>query len=476
MRGFVPTPESLVDHMVNLLFEGQVIDSEDRLLDPGCGAGAFMEGLLRWSSASRSRLPQMTGMEIDGPLAAQAACQFRYHECVSVVQDDFLRSEHIGKYQYIIGNPPYVSILGLDEREKTEYRSMYRAATGRFDLYMLFFERAIDALEPGGRMVFVTPEKFTYVDSASALRELLGDCDVRRLELLPEDSFGDLVTYPLVTVVEKIKTYGMTRIVDRAGFEKSVRLPRDGVSWGPLLNGSSSGGPEAGDMTDVLSAVCERVSCGVATGADGVFVFERDELPTEFARFAWPTVAGRDLVTSSARIETHSVMVVPYTDDGNLMPFENLGSFGDYLMDPQISARLLERSCVKRKPWYAFHETPHMSRILRPKILCKDIARRPTFWIDKSGATVPRHSTYYIVPTDESILDPLCEYLNGKRAHDWLVENCQRAANGFIRTQSNVLKRLPIPSELVKDEWRRPGLQLRTPNGGARPAVLEQVV
>ena len=475
MRGFVPTPEWLVDHMVSLLFEGRVIDSGDRLLDPGCGAGAFMDGLLRWSSANRSRLPHVIGMEIDGPLAVRAASLFRRDKRVSVVQGDFLRSEHIGKYQYIIGNPPYVSILGLDEREKTEYRSMYRTATGRFDLYMLFFERAVDALEPGGRLVFVTPEKFTYVDSASALRALLGHCDVRRLELLPEDSFGDLVTYPLVTVVEKSGTAGMTRVVDRVGIEKSVRLPRDGVSWGPLLNGSSTGTvPE--DVTDVLSAVCDRVSCGVATGADKVFVFERDQLPTEFARFAWPTVAGRDLDTSSERIETHSVMVVPYTDDSNLVPLENLGSFGDYLMDPQISARLLERSCVRRKPWYAFHETPNMSQVLRPKILCKDIARRPTFWIDRSGATVPRHSTYYIVPTDESILDPLCEYLNGKQAHDWLVENCQRAANGFIRTQSNVLKRLPIPSELVKDEWRRPELQLNRPNGGSSPAVLEQAV
>ena len=257
--------------------------------------------------------------------------------------------------------------------------------------------------------------------------------------------------------------------------EKSVSIPVGGASWGPLLNGSKTDS-DLGHMKDVLSSVCDRVSCGVATGADKVFVFERDQLPTEFTRLAWPTVAGRDLDTSSERIETHSVMVVPYTDDGNLIPFENLGSFGDYLIDPQISARLLERSCVKRKPWYAFHETPHMSRILRPKILCKDIARRPTFWIDRSGATVPRHSTYYIVPADESILDPLCEYLNGKQAHDWLVENCQRAANGFIRTQSNVLKRLPIPSELVKDEWRRPGSQLNTPNGEARSAVLEQVV
>ena len=476
MRGFVPTPEWLVDHMVDLLFEGRTIDSEDRLLDPGCGTGAFMQGVMRWSSGAQSRLPYMTGIEIDHQLAIEAASQFKGDAHVTVVQRDFLRYKPKKRFHYIIGNPPYVSILQLDEREKAEYRSLYRSATGRFDLYMLFFERAIDALEPGGRMVFVTPEKFTYVESASALRALLSDCDVRRLELLPEDVFEDLVTYPLVTVVEKSRTGRTTQVIDRLGVEKLVRIPQGGVSWGPLLNGSKINS-EVGHMENVLAAVCDRISCGVATGADKVFVFERDRLPAEFVRFAWPTIAGRDLDTSSARIETHSVMLVPYSDDGNLIPFGSLGSFGDYLMEPEISTRLLERTCVRRKPWYAFHETPKMSEILRPKILCKDIARRPTFWIDRSGTTIPRHSTYYIVPRDESILDPLCEYLNGTQSRDWLLENCQRAANGFIRTQSNVLKRLPIPSELVKDEWQRFGGQLSTSKGGElSPVALEQVV
>lgn len=474
MRGFVPTPGKLVDHMVGLLFEGRVVGSGERLLDPGCGGGAFIKGILRWSAAARTRLPHITGIELDRQLALEATSQFRSNPHVSVLEGDFLRTKPLGKYRYVIGNPPYVSILRLDEREKAEYKTLYRTATGRFDLYMLFFERALEILEPGGRLVFVTPEKFTYVDSASSLRALISAYDVRKLELLPEDTFGDLVTYPLVTVVEKGKDGRTTRIVNREGIEKAARLPHGGMSWGPLLNGSRSD-LKPGRMTDILSTVCDRVSCGIATGADRVFVFERDELPVDLHQFAWPTVAGRDLDASKDRIAAHSVMLVPYDANGTLIPLEDLGPFGQYLMKPQVSARLLKRTCAARKPWYAFHETPSMSQVLRPKILCKDIARRPAFWLDRSGATAPRHSTYYIVPKDESILEPLCEYLNGRQAHDWLVENCQRAANGFIRTQSNVLKRLPIPSELVTDTWDMPGpmLNVRRPDSG--PHVLEKV-
>lgn len=98
-----------------------------------------------------------------------------------------------------------------------------------------------------------------------------------------------------------------------------------------------------------------------------------------------------------------------------------------------------------RKPWYAYHETPPLAHIRRPKILCKDITATPFFIADPEGRIVPRHSAYYIVPADPSCLDDLVQYLNSAPARDWLRLHCQRAANGFLRVQSHALKRLPVP-------------------------------
>ena len=460
--------------MVHQLFEGRRVTVGERLLDPGSGTGAFIDGVLRWSAATGVRPPLITGIEIDDRLTARARERFHANDGISLVDGDFLTANDPRKYDYIIGNPPYVSILGLDEREKSVYRRRYLSATGRFDLYMLFFEQALRSLEPGGRLVFVTPEKFTYVASASSLRTLLASYDVRTLELLPEDTFEDLLTYPLITVVDKIEGNGTTRIVNREGTERVVCLPQHTMNWGPLVHGSKKDCDSLQTSTP-LSSICDRISCGIATGADKVFVFERNDLPPDFHRFALPTIGGRTLDTSKALIETSAVMLLPYNMDGTLAALNDLGPFGDYLMDPQIFARLMERTCVTRKPWYAFHETPNMSQLLRPKIVCKDIGRRPAFWVDRSGVTVPRHSTYYIVPKDGSILAPLCEYLNSNYVSDWLLENCQRAANGFIRTQSNVLKHLPIPPEFVThlSHISKPILNSRHPT--MAPSVLEMI-
>jgi hypothetical protein len=141
-------------------------------------------------------------------------------------------------------------------------------------------------------------------------------------------------------------------------------------------------------------------------------------------------------------------MLTPYANDGSLIPENQLGPLGDYLRKPRIRQRLAQRTCARRKPWYAFHETPPLLEILRPKILCKDITRRPYFWMDPEGKLVPRHSVYYIVPEDPSALDSICRYLNSEEVAHWLTEHCQRAASDFLRLQSNVLKMLPVPDEL----------------------------
>ncbi len=86
-----------------------------------------------------------------------------------------------------------------------------------------------------------------------------------------------------------------------------------------------------------------------------------------------------------------------------------------------------------------------MSDLLRPKILCKDISKKPCFWADKDAKFVPRHSVYYIVPNDPEIIDELVDYLNSIEAQNWLEDHCHRAANGFLRLQSTVLKKLPVP-------------------------------
>jgi adenine-specific DNA-methyltransferase len=442
VKGFVPTPSGTVDLMVDLLFRRGAPDARSRILDPGCGTGAFIDGVERWCRRHRTRLPQIVGVESDPRHVSVLRRKFRGQANVKIHHEDFLEGSS-ATFDYVVGNPPYVGIEQLSEGEKASFRGRYAAARGRFDLYLLFFEQALKQLRPGGRLVFITPEKFLYVETAGALREMLARRNVEEIRLMPEDTFGELVTYPTITTINNAPARDV-RVMLRDGTQRSVRLLPGVRSWLPAINGSDTDG-DAPRLEDA----CLRVSCGVATGADGVFVMRTDEIDEPLRPFAYPTVAGRELVPGDTSLRSRNSMLIPYDRAGALLPLGQLGAFRRYLEQTQVSTKLRARTCVERKPWYAFHETPPLHEILQPKILCKDITDRPRFWADYEGSLVPRHSVYYIVPKNPTHVDGLLDYLRSDGAIHWLQRNCQRASKGFIRVQSRNLQRLPIPQDFV---------------------------
>jgi adenine-specific DNA-methyltransferase len=65
MKGFVPTPQPIVDLMVGKLFEGRWPEKGDLVLDPGCGKGEFIAGVLRWCAVHGAPIPTVVGVEND---------------------------------------------------------------------------------------------------------------------------------------------------------------------------------------------------------------------------------------------------------------------------------------------------------------------------------------------------------------------------------------------------------------------------
>lgn len=447
VKGHVPTPKSVVDLMVGKLFAGRAPSAHDHLLDPGCGRGEFIDGVLRWCGQYSLDSPKIIGVELNPEHAGPARERFGSNPGIEVRTRDFLLPDD-SRYDFIIGNPPYVPITGLDEAERTRYRKQYSTAVERFDLYLLFFEQCLRQLAPEGRLCLITPEKFEYTHSAQPLRRLLANRALVEVHHLDEETFPGLVTYPTVTtLVNRAPVRGeRTEVIRRDGATLRVRLPVDGSSWAPVIN-PVCGAPTFG-LT--LEDVCERISCGIATGSDSVFVLAENEVPPTLRKFSYPTISGRQLGPHGPdEYRLTSAMLVPYDGKGKLLPETQLGDLLTFLSRPDIERRLKRRTCVsgRQRVWYRFHDNVPLEDMLKPKLLAKDITSEPHFWADAEGKVVPRHTAYYVVPKAGVPLKALQDYLNGPVAVGWLKSNCQRAANGFYRVQSAILKKLPVPIE-----------------------------
>ena len=90
VKGFVPTPASMVDVMVAKLFAERAPSSDTSVLDPGCGDGEFIEGILRACAANGWAVPRIVGVELDPNRAAAAKRRFTPYPHVEIRHADFL--------------------------------------------------------------------------------------------------------------------------------------------------------------------------------------------------------------------------------------------------------------------------------------------------------------------------------------------------------------------------------------------------
>jgi len=109
------------------------------------------------------------------------------------------------EYDYVVGNPPYVRIQNLPDKQKEMMDTLYDATTGNYDIYCPFYERGLDWLrEDSGKLGFITPNQFMVTDYGEGLRKVLLD-DARIKEVYDfRDSgvFEDATNYPAIVILE----------------------------------------------------------------------------------------------------------------------------------------------------------------------------------------------------------------------------------------------------------------------------------
>ena len=118
---------------------------------------------------------------------------------------EFKRVLDRGGFDIIIGNPPYVRIQTQDRADANYYRKSYESAYKSFDLYVLFLERAVQVLKPGGILGFIASGKFLKNAYGKKLQNfLIRETTVDQIVDLSElQVFGDATTYPIVIMVRK---------------------------------------------------------------------------------------------------------------------------------------------------------------------------------------------------------------------------------------------------------------------------------
>ncbi|MFL6335527.1 MAG: Eco57I restriction-modification methylase domain-containing protein [Pyrinomonadaceae bacterium] len=493
-------------------------------VEPAAGEGAFLAPMavrLIRSALSKGREP----LECQGSLLAyeldqESADVARTRVSRALIEEGIPEADtlaagwvRVGDYlaeaaglpraDFVVGNPPYIRLEDVPADLAGYYRTAYRTMKGRADLYVAFFEAALNQLADGGVCAFICADRWMLNHYGGELRRLVTSKFAVEavVEMHEADVFASEVSaYPAVTIIRRgsqraavVASVGRDAVEDGGALAKCLRLTADGEA-GRLPEGASAArvnswfvGDEPWPCTSperlaLLKKLEERflpleskdtgtrVGIGVATGADNIFI-TKDETLVEQSRLL-PLAMASDI--SSGRLKwAGNYLVNPWDEDGLV----------DLRQYPQLKAYLerhreaLARRHVAQKngrSWARTIDRVNSALTGRPKLYVADIKDRLNPVLDR-GETYPHHNLYFVRSHGWNL-----EVLGGLLLSDvaqFFVE-CYgvRMRGGYLRFQAQYLRRIrvPKPGEVTAEQAEHLRRAFRTRDAAeATAATLE---
>lgn len=490
-RGAIFTRCEVVDFILDLA--GYTADRplhEMRLLEPSFGAGDFLlpaidRLLLAWSNADQPdpvvalanciRAVELhqgsfieTRQKLFDVLTNAGISTASAETLVShwLIYGDFLLVPLPGRFDVVIGNPPYVRQEMIPDVLIAEYRMRYSTVYDRADLYIPFIERSLRCLSVDGQLGFICADRWMKNRYGGPLRQLIADEFHLKIyvDMVDTPAFHtEVIAYPAITIITREKA-GVTRIAHRPEIEHATlsRLAQglNGLETEPPspikeMRGIASGSePWILESSDQLALVRRlendfpkledtgcKVGIGVATGADKAFIAPFDELDVEADR-KLPLVMTRDILKGEVAWRGFGV-VNPFGDDGKLVTLDRYPRLQRYL--EAHKEQIARRHVAQKIPanWYRTIDRIYPAIAAKPKLLIPDIKGEAHVVYENEGL-YPHHNLYFITSDTWDVRALQAVLLSGI-ARLFVSTYSTKMRGGYLRFQAQYLRRIRVP-------------------------------
>jgi len=381
-------------------------------------------------------------------------------------------------------------------KEVEYYPTKYKtAASGNYDIYVLFVERAVQLLSDKGLFGFIMPHKFFQAEYGANLRKLIADGKLLReiVNFTDQQVFDQATTYTHLLFLSKAskKEFKYAEISklenpvsQLATIKKNEEYENHAIRVGKLQLSSVTEKPwqfglgaEAnilGKLKDVkphLEQVSENIFVGTQTSADDIFVLEEAKKDGDFF-VGYSKSLGREVKVESAAVKPFlkgreirkycfpsatTVLICPYDiqeDQFQLLTEKELSSkyphAYSYLKENKQKLTEREGGKMKGDRWYAYGYPKSMTLFQRTKLIVPDYNNSAAFTFDEA-----RHfykTGYGIILKKEFSYLYVLGLLNSKLLFKYLLLTGTKLRGGYVRFWTQFIKGLPIKVANTKAE------------------------
>lgn len=187
------TPIQIVDFLLNLAEYNTFLYGK-KVLENSCGDGNILSKIVynyiissiddgfSISDIKKGLENDIYAYEIDE--VHYNNCLFRLNQLVqdfgitevkwNIYNSDFLKDINNIKYDFIIGNPPYIAYSDLDAETRNFLKSsFYSCEDGKPDYYYAFLEKSLELLKENGKLVYLIPNNIFKNRYGKKIREII---------------------------------------------------------------------------------------------------------------------------------------------------------------------------------------------------------------------------------------------------------------------------------------------------------------
>ncbi len=328
-----------------------------------------------------------------------------------------------GGFDIVIGNPPYVRIQNLDDKEIEHFNDTFKSAFKNYDIYLLFVEKSLKLLRENGNLGFIIPSKFINADYGMGLRNLIAETKTlhKFVDFKDIQVFGDATNYTCLLFLrhseneefdylypKSKENFTLQEVSNSEIFQKyRLPLPIQNESWVLSDNNTSNLMKKLKGNGQGLGAVCENIFQGLVTGSDNVYFVKVISETKETARIMnladnheftierrilKKLLKGKDIKKWSVEWNAYYV-VYPYlvkTGKASLIPLSEIEKdyplTFEYFKHYEKKLKGRENNLfVSEKNWHQFGRLQNIEKFEQTKIITQVLASSNTFALDSQG-------------------------------------------------------------------------------------------
>lgn len=327
---------------------------------------------------------------------------YKYVELLYKIKMFDWDTEFDGKFDAIVGNPPYIRVQNMVKYSPEEY-AFYRSSDSGFevkdadllDKYQLFLEKGLHLLKDNGYLGYIVPHKFMVTKSGEDLRKLLSKnnyvCSI--VHFGTNQVFKNRSTYTAILLLSKAgeEKFDIAFIEDLGKYLSDRRTssnvyPADYISekpWTFLNDRLMKRLKLLENKTEPLKNLAD-IFVGLQTSADKIYIVKENQADEKYLYFT--DVQGMDrkiergILRKSVyntqmikyeKIVANTFIIYPYRKMGNkveLIPIDEMKRNYPYAYEYLLSFKetLDKRNMPTRTDdtWYAYGRSQSIKRFL----------------------------------------------------------------------------------------------------------------